>query len=147
MTYINWANEEVFINTLQWIKVSDFIRYLHELIDFIINSSDKKCSQRHIPQTTYEETPPINETDRFPKFEAFLCCGYGKWKIELDLLQLSINIMMNSNRLLRQYPDYNTDGEVEIYAISKIHHLLELAQEEYLQQFSFEHHFDLNWED
>jgi hypothetical protein len=118
--YSNWNNK---FNTLHWYSIEKLVEYLHNLRHFIINISSKN----NITKVPHLESSvlPATENKRFPQDSYYICEGMGTWSLKLDMLNLSMHIMVDPDRLSkRKYLQYQTAGEAEVYAITLINQLL-----------------------
>lgn len=156
MPYTNWEDISPLLSSLYWYSVQDLVKYLHDLKRYIIRTP-AKFSETHAPKLP-EKAAPAKRHERFPGRGSYLCEGIGNWNVELNLLELSAYVMINQNRITRDYPSYKTPGEAEVYAITKINQLLQIihqnqVQEDYHQapitfgQQEFEEYYGLIWVD
>ena len=65
----------------------------------------------------------------------------GTWRKELSRLQLAVQVMASPNRLSRDYPDYKTVGEAELYAIQSIAKIREAIRDDFISRERFESFF------
>lgn len=158
--YVNWDERSmVALTKFKWYLVEDVLDYLHELRFYVINTPGK-FSASYLPQLKdsrqREEMEPSNpllhqipasKILRFPNKQVFLCEAIGLWNLHLDWLQLGCNIMINTNRLERKYPDYETAGQLESYILQMINTLLQQleAKTDFISQEVFESRYDLTW--
>ncbi|KAI9343682.1 hypothetical protein BD770DRAFT_463822 [Pilaira anomala] len=145
--YTNWDEKASLIHPYFWISVRDLTTYLHDLRRYIIETP-AKMSETHAPKLP-ERLVPANKNEQFPAETTFLCEGHNEWKLQLDKLQLAVSVMINSNKLIRNYPDFKTAGEVEIFALERINYLLQYLKDEQdciLDRAGFEKLYGLVWD-
>jgi hypothetical protein len=167
--YTNWEDNSMYVvDTLKWYPVSKVVEYLHELRKFIIETPGKygasylpRLEDIAEPQVdfTVVDAPgsssngshniPASKDNRFPDEICYICEAIGEWGVRLDKLALAANIMVNPNRLERKYPDFDTAGVLEHYAIVSINQLLHMVHENvsFVNQEVFEERYGLKWLD
>ncbi|KAI9255440.1 hypothetical protein EDC94DRAFT_696533 [Helicostylum pulchrum] len=136
--YQNWRQQSPFIpQTLKWYHVNDMMIYLHRMRSHIFERSN-------IPNLLSCDAP-VAENYRFPKDTSYMCEGIGNWNIYLDKLLLCLSILKNSKRM--QESDFKTIGQVELFALEMINHLLQsIAQTENLLTCqTFEEMYKIVW--
>ncbi|CAO3637523.1 unnamed protein product [Mucor hiemalis] len=147
MPYINWNDEIHEIKTYHWCRVQDVILYLHKVNEFITRHTTENFLFDP-PKLKYFDIPPVHSEDsRFSETEAVLCNEFGKWKAEIDLLQLSVTVMCSPSMLEKRYPDYRTVGETEVYALKKVNEIFDCIIREYWERTEFERYSNLIWEE
>lgn len=146
--YKNWE-ETITIPKFDWYPVSILVKFLHDLRDHIVSNDSAKVLPFKI--SSLEKTPlPASRNERFPENDAYLCEGIGDLTEKLDRLHLTINVLMNPQRLERKYMEYKTVGEVEMYILKSINQLLcelELKSDMIITREAFESRHRLFWMD
>lgn len=166
--YLNWEEKSMYvIDSLKWYPVSKVVQYLHDLRRFIIDTPGK-YGISYLPrlEDIAELLPtdltvtgttdnngslniPASKEHRFPYEICYICEAIGDWSLKLDKLALAANIMVNPSRLERKYPDLETAGDLEHYAIVVINQLLHMLsdRESFVNQEIFEELYGLQWVD
>lgn len=158
--YSNWEEKSMLIPSMfNWYLVDDVIDYLHEVRTYVINTPGK-FSASYMPklkdnrhQDVVEPSSPLlfgipaSQNSRFPVDKVYLCEAIGECSQLLDRLQLACNIMVNTNRLERKYPEFDTAGRLEFYVLELISNMLQYIEtrEDLITQQIFENRYDLNW--
>jgi hypothetical protein len=90
---------------------------------------------------------PASKDSRFPSDSSYICEAIGDWSLRLDKLALAANVMVNTNRLERKYRDFDTAGDVELYAIVSINQLLQMIHDHvsFINRDVFEQRYGLQW--
>ncbi|KAI9486518.1 MAG: hypothetical protein EXX96DRAFT_549360 [Benjaminiella poitrasii] len=167
--YVNWEEKAIqAIETLRWYRVSEVIKYLHDLRTFVIdtpgkysptylpqlykiinsNKSEENENEENVDNNTISLNSfklPASKTSRFANDTYWLCEAIGDWSLKLDILALTANVMINANRLERSYPDFTTAGDTEYHAIYLINEVLRLIEKEAIDQRRFEEKYGLTW--
>lgn len=145
--YTNWDTKSLSLHNLHWYAVSTTISHLRSLRHLLMNEKLLDTSKIHI----MEGTPvPAKYDSRFPEGKSYICEGFGPWIQRLDMIHLAIYAIARPERLDRNYSDYKTIGEAEVYAIKSIDQLLcDLANESttIITRDIFERKYDLAWSD
>lgn len=152
--YTNWEEQALdSLTAIKWYPVAVVVDYLNSLRQYLINTPGK-ISDSYIPMLgsgTEEETDiqvlPANKNQRFPPDIFYICEAIGDWGLKLDNIALLTNIMINTNRLERKYPNINTPGDLEDRAFTLMHDLMRMLQNRthFINRQKFEARYDLSW--
>ncbi|KAI8639971.1 hypothetical protein BD408DRAFT_370687, partial [Parasitella parasitica] len=152
--YSNWEEQALdSLTTIKWYPVAEVIRYLDSLRRFIIMTPGK-LSETYMPMLhrggehdMHHQDLPASKSERFPKYEAYICEAIGDWGLKLDSLALISSIVVNTNRLERKYPHVNSPGDLEQLALGIIHELRGMVQDriDFVNRQKFEARYDLDW--
>lgn len=149
MVYLNWGpKEELLATSYQYYSYTKTVSYLHKLLRYIIdtpiNFSITSCPRRDKIRC---DSPVDGSRRNFAEGEFYLCEVHGTWKIEFDLLQLAMSVILDQKRCDRAYPFFRSRGAAEKYAIEKINVLLKLIRSCKMNQQEFERVYNLIWMD
>ncbi|CAO3635139.1 unnamed protein product [Mucor hiemalis] len=149
MVYLPWGPREILLaNSYEYYSYTRTVAYLHELLRYIIDTPIKTFNASCPRRDELRCDPPIDRLGRkFIEGEFYLCEVHGTWKVEYDLLQLAVSVLLDQKRCDRAYPFFRTRGAAEKYVIEKIDVLLKLTRSYKMNQQEFERVFGLSWVD
>ncbi|KAI8092183.1 uncharacterized protein B0P05DRAFT_525134 [Gilbertella persicaria] len=92
-------------------------------------------------------TLPASKIRRFPAKQEYLCEAIGEWGIIKDKLELVADVLCHPNRINRNYPKFDTQGEAEEYAFELVNQLLQKIEnrKDVVNQSIFEERYGLKW--
>lgn len=152
--YTNWEEQALdSLAAIKWYPVTEVVAYLNSLRQYLINTPGK-LSRSYIPmldrgtdEETYIQVLPAKKNQRFPPNTFYICEAIGDWGLKLDNIALLTNIMINTNRLERKYPNINSPGDLEDRAFTLMHDLIRMLQDRtyFINRQKFEERYGLNW--
>ncbi|KAI8977612.1 hypothetical protein BDF20DRAFT_807310, partial [Mycotypha africana] len=140
--YTNWdENLMDTIAELRWYPIKQVIDYLHTLRTLIIDTPGK-FGQVYVPCKL-----PATKYKRFPETSAYVCESHTHFGQFMPKLALMANILVNIHRLERDYPGFNTQGELEEKALALIQEALTSieSRQGVMGREAFEKKYDLHW--
>jgi hypothetical protein len=152
--YTNWEEQALdSLTAIKWYPVTVVVDYLNSLRRYLINTPGK-ISDSYIPmlgsgieEETDMQVLPAKKNQRFPPNTFYICEAIGSWGLKLDNIALLTNIMINTNRLERKYPNINSPGDLEDRAFTLMHNLMRMIQDRthFINRSKFEARYNLSW--
>ncbi|KAL0092357.1 hypothetical protein J3Q64DRAFT_1672323 [Phycomyces blakesleeanus] len=147
--YNNWSKRANIVSSfLHWYKIESIVDYLQSLRDYIIHPGDDHKNIKAIPTLVRTECP-VGTESRFPEDGLFVCQGYGKWGLKIDIIQIFVDTIVHPKRLERSYWNLSSQGQSEEILLSLIDDLFQIIEQmsDVVDRASFEKRYGLQWVD